>query len=38
VATNDVARWIRHQLEDIRSLAPPQRSHSHAEAVISIPE
>ncbi|HKW06794.1 MAG TPA: trehalose-6-phosphate synthase [Candidatus Dormibacteraeota bacterium] len=38
VAANDVARWIRHQLEDIRSLAPPQRSHSHAEAVISIPE
>ena len=25
VAINDVARWIRHQLEDIRSVAP--RSH-----------
>ena len=23
LAANDVARWIRHQLEDIRSLAPP---------------
>jgi trehalose 6-phosphate synthase len=23
VATNDVARWIRHQLEDIRSITPP---------------
>jgi trehalose 6-phosphate synthase len=23
VATNDVARWIRHQLEDIRSVIPP---------------
>jgi trehalose 6-phosphate synthase len=30
VAANDVARWIRHQLEDIRSLTPPQRSFSHA--------
>lgn len=26
VATNDVARWIRHQLEDIRSLTPPMRA------------
>lgn len=26
VAANDVARWIRHQLEDIRSLTPPQRN------------
>jgi trehalose 6-phosphate synthase len=25
VASNDVARWIRHQLEDIRSLAPSPR-------------
>lgn len=25
VATNDVVRWIRHQLEDIRSLVPPLR-------------
>ncbi|HEV2416007.1 MAG TPA: trehalose-6-phosphate synthase, partial [Candidatus Dormibacteraeota bacterium] len=25
VATNDVARWIRHQLEDIRSLTPATR-------------
>jgi trehalose 6-phosphate synthase len=25
VAANDVARWIRHQLEDIRSVAPPIR-------------
>jgi len=23
VAANDVARWIRHQLEDIRSIVPP---------------
>jgi trehalose 6-phosphate synthase len=30
VAANDVARWIRHQLEDIRSLTPPQRAFSHA--------
>ena len=26
VAANDIARWVRHQLEDIRSLAPPLRS------------
>ncbi|HET9782532.1 MAG TPA: trehalose-6-phosphate synthase, partial [Candidatus Dormibacteraeota bacterium] len=26
VTTNDVARWIHHQLEDIRSLTPPQRT------------
>jgi trehalose 6-phosphate synthase len=26
VATNDVARWIRHQLEDIRALTPPLRA------------
>jgi trehalose 6-phosphate synthase len=32
VAANDVARWIRHQLEDIRSLTPPQRAFSHALA------
>ena len=25
VAANDVARWIRHQLEDIRSVMPPMR-------------
>jgi len=25
VATNDVARWIRYQLEDIRSVTPPVR-------------
>jgi trehalose 6-phosphate synthase len=25
VAANDVARWIRHQLEDIRSITPPVR-------------
>jgi len=30
VADNDVARWIHHQLEDIRSLTPPQRAVSHA--------
>ena len=28
VATNDVARWIRHQLEDIRSVTPPIRALS----------
>jgi trehalose 6-phosphate synthase len=28
VATNDVARWIRHQLEDIRSVTPPMRAFS----------
>jgi len=28
VATNDVARWIRLQLEDIRSLTPPLRGQS----------
>jgi len=27
VAANDVARWIRHQLEDIRSITPPLRGH-----------
>jgi trehalose 6-phosphate synthase len=37
VASNDVARWIRHQLEDIRTLTPPQRALSHTPA-ISIPE
>lgn len=26
VATNDVARWVRHQLEDIRSVTPPIRA------------
>src|SRR5207247_5265037 len=30
VATNDVARWIRLQLEDIRSLTPPLRGQSRA--------
>lgn len=30
VAVNDVSRWIRHQLEDIRSLAPPFRASSQA--------
>jgi trehalose 6-phosphate synthase len=30
VSTNDVARWIRHQLEDIRSLTPPLRRQAHA--------
>jgi trehalose 6-phosphate synthase len=30
VATNDVARWVRHQLEDIRSLTPPLRGQSRA--------
>jgi trehalose 6-phosphate synthase len=29
VATNDVARWIRHQLEDIRSVTPRLRVISH---------
>jgi trehalose 6-phosphate synthase len=38
VAANDVARWIRHQLEDIRSLPPPQRAFSHAVEVIPVPE
>jgi trehalose 6-phosphate synthase len=28
VAANDVARWVRHQLEDIRSLAPSVRGPS----------
>jgi trehalose-6-phosphate synthase len=28
VATNDVARWIRYQLEDIRSLTPPLRDRT----------
>jgi trehalose 6-phosphate synthase len=28
VATNDVARWIRHQLEDIRSVTPHLRAVS----------
>lgn len=28
VTTNDVARWVRHQLEDIRSVAPPQSAVS----------
>jgi trehalose 6-phosphate synthase len=28
VAANDVARWIRHQLEDIRSVTPPLRGLS----------
>jgi trehalose 6-phosphate synthase len=30
VSTNDVARWIRHQLEDIRSLTPPLRRQSNS--------
>lgn len=30
VATNDVARWVRHQLEDIRALSPAVRGSSHA--------
>ena len=38
VAANDVARWIRHQLEDIRSLTPPQRKPSQAQSVVAIPE
>jgi trehalose 6-phosphate synthase len=37
VAANDVARWIHHQLEDIRSLTPPQRSLSHGSSLTSIP-
>ena len=28
VAANDVARWIRHQLEDIRAVTPPLRALS----------
>lgn len=31
VTTNDVARWVRHQLEDIRSVAPPQSTVSNAQ-------
>ena len=31
VATNDVARWIRHQLEDIRYVTPPLRLHSRTQ-------
>ena len=31
VAANDVARWIRLQLEDIRSLTPPLRGQSRAQ-------
>lgn len=30
VTTNDVARWVRHQLEDIRSVTPPQTTVSNA--------
>ena len=30
VSSNDIARWVRHQLEDIRSLAPRQRSLAQA--------
>ncbi len=30
VAANDVARWIRHQLEDIRAVTPPLRALSEA--------
>jgi trehalose 6-phosphate synthase len=30
VASNDVARWIRHQLEDIRSVTRPMRGLSRA--------
>jgi trehalose 6-phosphate synthase len=30
VSANDVARWIRHQLEDIRALAPVAREPLHA--------
>jgi trehalose 6-phosphate synthase len=30
VAANDVARWVRHQLEDIRSLTPPMRGLANA--------
>jgi trehalose 6-phosphate synthase len=38
VAANDVARWIHHQLEDIRSLTPPQRVLAHHPVALSIPE
>ncbi len=30
VEANDVARWVRHQLEDIRSVIPPMSALSHA--------
>jgi hypothetical protein len=31
VAASDVARWIRYQLEDIRSLTPPLRGLSNQQ-------
>ena len=34
VATNDVARWVRHQLEDIRALTPAMRGSSRAALLI----
>src|SRR5205823_4634765 len=38
VATNDVARWIRHQLEDIHSVIPPLRALSDPAPPPRIPE
>src|SRR5438477_9590235 len=38
VATNDVARWIRHQLEDIRSVIPPLHALSDPAPPPRIPE
>jgi len=37
VATNDVARWIRHQLEDIRSITPPLRGVSNGARSAPLP-
>ena len=36
VAANDVSRWIRHQLEDIRSLANPSRTFGHEDTTLSL--
>jgi len=38
VATNDVARWIRHQLEDIHSVIPPLHALSDPAPPPRIPE
>ena len=38
VATNDVARWIRHQLEDIHSVIPPLHALSDPAQPPRIPE
>lgn len=35
VAANDVARWIRHQLEDIRYVTPPARGGPAAQSALA---